>query len=158
MTLVCLGHRCQYLDVVAVFTTYKLMGRPKHTRYFMEALEMRNTNILEYYLDCNFHWPFFWLFYFYCFCSVEHSGGELVRLELEKMDRYSIFPGQVLIKKVMILVFYLSFGYWNLVKYWNYFLGGWRCWNQSQWPLFSCFKVSGYYSLVALFWFESSSC
>ncbi|KMT07540.1 hypothetical protein BVRB_6g151510 [Beta vulgaris subsp. vulgaris] len=27
--------------------------------------------------------------------SVEHSGGELVRLELEKMDRYSIFPGQV---------------------------------------------------------------
>lgn len=33
-----------------------------------------------------------------CFCSsysIEHSGGQRVRLELQKLSQFSVFPGQV---------------------------------------------------------------
>lgn len=33
--------------------------------------------------------------WFYYLNSVEHSGGQRVRLELQKLDQFSIFPGQV---------------------------------------------------------------
>jgi hypothetical protein len=34
----------------------------------------------------------FLLFFSY---SVEHSGGQRVRLELQKLNQFSVFPGQV---------------------------------------------------------------
>lgn len=32
---------------------------------------------------------------FNAFDSVEHSGGQRVRLDLQKLNQFSVFPGQV---------------------------------------------------------------
>lgn len=48
------------------------------------------------------------------FDSVEHSGGQRVRLDLQNLDHFSIFPGQVLKTSMLLYVFVHFFGHWPI--------------------------------------------
>ena len=57
------------------------------TTYICDLCKSVKSVISSIFLICGFG--------FYFVNSVEHSGGQRVRLELQKLSQFSVFPGQV---------------------------------------------------------------